>query len=93
MLAWCFGDRMEWSLASAMAHGYSAHRPLDREEQLGLHRCAMRAAASFTTTRILDFHLRKAGIGERVMKDYRRFEARLRLLRSVSPEELAAKVF
>lgn len=75
LLAWCFGDAFRRELAAAMLAGYESRRALAPEEREGLLAEACVAAVRFAATRITDYALRPAGA--RVMKDWRRFEARL----------------
>jgi homoserine kinase type II len=91
VLAWCFGDGFRWDLARALLVGYGAARVLGEREWAALHPAAVTAAVRFTATRLTDFELR-AGIGERVHKDYRRFAARLAALRALSPSELRSRL-
>lgn len=90
VLAWCFGDALDLRLARALVGGYAEVRPLDPGEDLALHVQARAAATRFAATRITDYHLRSAGVGTRVLKDYRRFLARLDAIEALSPHELAA---
>ncbi|MGF1467269.1 MAG: homoserine kinase [Sandaracinaceae bacterium] len=80
LLSWCYGDAFRWDLARAMARGYEGVRPLEWAERRFLPVALTAAAARFTITRITDYHLR-AGSAQ-VHKDYRRFLARLRLVRA-----------
>lgn len=75
VLAWCYGDDLKEDLARAMLAGYSAVRPLSDAERAALSVEGRIGALRFTVTRITDFAMRQ-GLGERVMKDYRRFWAR-----------------
>ena len=75
LLAWCFGDSLDRSLARALVGGYACVRPLPPEELRYLPADAAFAALRFTITRLTDFELRPRGQG--VFKDYRRFLARL----------------
>lgn len=88
-LAWCYGDTFDRELGRALFAGYSEVRPLEATEKAGLRTIALAAAARFTTTRITDFHLRSGGVGDRVLKDYGRFLARLEWVASRSATELA----
>lgn len=92
LLAWCFGDTLDWPLARALVDGYQTQRALGRDEKLSLRAWGIAAATRFSITRILSYHLREDAIGERVVKDYRRFIQRLELIRSLSAEELAARL-
>ena len=91
ILAWCYGDTLDWGLARELLAGYDSLRPLTDAEWLSLRTLSMAAAARFATTRITDFHL-KEGVGERVMKDYRRFLDRLELIASLDAQELASRL-
>lgn len=92
LLAWCFGDTLDWSLARALVDGYQTKRMIGRDEALSLRAWGIAAATRFSITRILSFHLREDAIGGRVVKDYRRFVQRLGLLRALSAEELADRL-
>jgi homoserine kinase type II len=72
VLAWCYGDDFEEPLVRAMFEGYAARRPLSPVEVAALGTEARIGALRFTVTRITDYTMR-SGIGERVMKDFRRF--------------------
>jgi homoserine kinase type II len=72
VLAWCYGDDFDERLVRAMFGGYAARRPLLPVEVAALGTEARIAALRFTVTRMTDYTMR-SGIGERVMKDYRRF--------------------
>lgn len=87
LLAWCFGDALQWDLARALASGYATERPLAPIERASLHAILRGACARFAATRITDFELRPA-IGERVSKDYRRFLARLDAIEAETPSSL-----
>ncbi|MBW2462542.1 MAG: homoserine kinase [Deltaproteobacteria bacterium] len=89
LLAWCWGDDLDVQLGRALAGAYVAARPLTGAERDALRLSAMAAAARFTTTRITDFHLRGDAGGTRVMKDYRRFLARLERVTAMSSDEFA----
>lgn len=92
LLAWCWGDDLDWDLARALAHGYAEVRPPSPDEQLALRLACLAAATRFATTRITDFYLRE-GIGERVYKDYRRFLERLEAIATLDAAELATALF
>ncbi len=91
LLAWCWGDSLDWDLARALAGGYQAVRPLSEAELGALRLAGLAAATRFATTRITDFHLRE-GIGDRVTKDYRRFLDRLEAIEALGPGELASRL-
>lgn len=84
MLAWCFGDAFDAALASAMIAGYESARKLEPDERRGMFEEARFAALRFTITRITDYAMR-GDDGSRVMKDHRRFEARLEALDAMGP--------
>jgi len=90
LLAWCFGDAFEAPLMRAMVQGYVSVRPLDDAERAALWNEARFAAVRFTITRITDYALRAEGSG--VMKDFRRFEARLQELEKMGTEGFRALV-
>jgi homoserine kinase type II len=75
VLAWCYGDDLDLALVRAMFAGYRSVRPLEANELAALEVEGRIGALRFTITRITDFTMR-SGIGERVMKDWRRFFAR-----------------
>jgi homoserine kinase type II len=91
VLAWCFGDAMNWELARALLSGYLEKRTLPVSERLSLHAFFRRACVRFATTRITDIELRSA-IGERKTKDYRRFLARLDAIEAETAEGLCARL-
>ncbi|MCB9658963.1 MAG: homoserine kinase [Sandaracinaceae bacterium] len=91
-LAWCYGDDFRWDVARALCAGYQQARPLSRSEVAGLRTVCLAGAARFATTRILDFHLRDGGLGERVMKDYRRFLDRANVIARLDNDELANRL-
>jgi homoserine kinase type II len=72
VLAWCYGDDFDERLVRAMYEGYAAKRPLAAGEIAALGTEARIASLRFAVTRITDYTMRR-GLGERVMKDYRRF--------------------
>jgi homoserine kinase type II len=76
LLAWCFGDDFDWSLARAMVRGYESVRPFTGAERGALAWCARAACARFATTRLTDYELRR-GLVEMQYRDYRRFLRRL----------------
>jgi len=92
LLAWCFDDTLDWTLARALVAGYQTERSLGSDERLSLREWGIAAATRFSITRILSYHLREDAIGERVVKDYRRFVQRLELVRAMSAEELGARL-
>jgi homoserine kinase type II len=75
VLAWCYGDDFDERLMRAMFQGYAARRSLSPAEMAALGTEGRIAALRFTITRITDYTMRQ-GLGERVMKDYRRFYRR-----------------
>jgi homoserine kinase type II len=82
VLAWCFGDALDLGLARALVVGYASVRPLSVAERDGLLAEGVIAALRFTITRITDYSLR-AGVGPRVLKDWRRFAARAAALEAL----------
>lgn len=74
-LAWCYGSGLDETLARAMFRGYAEVRRPTAAELASLSVEGRIGALRFTVTRITDFEMRR-GLGERVMKDYRRFFAR-----------------
>jgi len=86
LLAWCFGDGFEAPLMRAMVAGYESVRPLEEVERAELWNEARLVALRFTITRITDYALRTSGTG--VLKDFRRFQARLAALDAMGPRGL-----
>jgi len=72
VLSWCYGDDFDEHLVRAMFEGYAQKRALSAAEIAALGTEARIGALRFTITRITDYTMRR-GLGERVMKDYRRF--------------------
>ena len=88
---WCFGDAdFLAGHAAALVAGYASVRPLEPAERAGLYVEARAAAMRFTVTRITDVYLRAAQGGTRVVKDFRRYLARLERLRALGPKGFAA---
>ncbi|HEX7600535.1 MAG TPA: homoserine kinase [Polyangiaceae bacterium] len=93
MLAFGYGDGLELPLLKAMVAGYEGERPLGPKERAGLFAEARAAALRFTITRITDYAMRNAGAGPRVLKDWRRFQARQDALVALGPEGFHAALF
>jgi homoserine kinase type II len=72
ILAWCYGDDFNERLVRAMFEGYASRRAVTPAEIAAFATEARIVALRFMITRITDYSMRK-GLGERVMKDYRRF--------------------
>jgi homoserine kinase type II len=72
MMAWCYGDDFDERLVRSLFSGYASKRPLSAEERRALSIEGRIGALRFMITRMTDFAMRD-GLGERVMKDYRRF--------------------
>jgi homoserine kinase type II len=87
MLAWCYGDAFDFELARAMVAGYESARALRAAEKHAFYTEARMAAVRFTITRITDYAMR--GGENRVMKDWRRFLARLDALEALGERGLA----
>jgi homoserine kinase type II len=68
-----------------MFEGYAARRPLSPAEIAALGTEARVGALRFTITRITDYTMRR-GLGERVMKDYRRFWLRHERIAELGPD-------
>jgi homoserine kinase type II len=92
VLAWCFGDTLDWGLARSLVDGYQTQRPIGPAEASTLRQWGIAAATRFSITRILSYHLRDDAVGDRVMKDYRRFVQRLELLRGMEATEVARRL-
>jgi homoserine kinase type II len=75
VLAWCFGDGLDVPLARSMVDGYRSVRELEEAERAGLLAEGCLAALRFQVTRITDYAM-KAGVGPRVLKDWRRVAMR-----------------
>lgn len=90
MLAWCYGDAFDWSLARAMVRGYDAERSLTEAEWRAFRFQARAASARFATTRITDFHLRGGELATR--RDFRRFLARLEAVSALDDAGFAARL-
>ncbi len=85
VLAWCYGDALDVSLAGAMLAGYTSIRPFLRHEKHAFCTEMRMAALRFTITRITDYAMRsRDASGKRVMKDWRRFLARLDAVETAS---------
>jgi homoserine kinase type II len=89
LLAWCFGDAFDPALGRAMIAGYASVRPLGPAERRGLRAECAFAALRFTITRITDYAMRVTA-GPRVVKDWRRFRARLDTFAAMTDGEVAA---
>jgi homoserine kinase type II len=83
VLSWCYGADLQPALASAMRGGYEAVRPLAASERDALLIEGSFAALRFTITRITDYGMRAQTAGPRVVKDWRRFQARFDRLRAL----------
>ncbi len=77
--AWCYRDAYQLDLVRALFDGYASVRALGIDEKRTLAGVGALAALRFATTRITDFSLR-CPAGERPVRDYRRFLARLEAL-------------
>jgi homoserine kinase type II len=84
VLAWCYGDDFDERLVRAMSEGYATKRPLTSAEIAALGTEARIGALRFTITRITDYTMRR-GLGERVMKDFRRFWLRHERVEELGP--------
>jgi homoserine kinase type II len=87
ILAWCVGDRLDCELARAMIEGYQSERSLTNPERAGMIAELATAALRFTITRITDYAMRE-GLGIKVVKDWRRFYARLEQVERLHRSEL-----
>lgn len=86
LLAWCYADDLDPTLARALARGYTEARPLRDDERDHLFNEASFAALRFAATRITDFELRPRGLSG--YRSYRRFLDRLRTLERLGPDGL-----
>ncbi|MCB9626894.1 MAG: homoserine kinase [Sandaracinaceae bacterium] len=91
-LAWCYADDFRWDVARALFAGYQEERALTDAERGALRTVCLAGATRFAITRILDFHLRGDGVGDRVMKDYRRFVARADTLAALDNAQLVERL-
>jgi homoserine kinase type II len=82
ILAWCYGDALDLDLARAIIGGYERVRKLEKDERSGLRAELALAALRFTTTRITDYAMPRPGVGDRVIKDWRRFWSRFSAIES-----------
>lgn len=89
VLAWCFGAGLDRDLARALVAAYETVRPLTDDERAGLQAEGCLAALRFTITRITDYALREGVVGPRVVKDWRRFAARLEAFEAMGQEGAA----
>ena len=85
VLAWCVGDELDADLGRALVLGYQTVRPLTEAEKNGLCAEGCLAALRFTVTRITDYAMR-AGVGPRVMKDWRRFLSRFERMKALDTQ-------
>jgi homoserine kinase type II len=90
VLSWCYADAFEPDLARAMVRSYESVRPLEPIEKRALYTEMRFGALRFTITRITDYSMR-GGEG-RVMKDWRRFLARLDALEAMGQSGFDAMV-
>jgi|SRR5580658_1677502 homoserine kinase type II len=83
VLSWCFGSDLRPELAQAMCRGYQQVRPLGESERDALLVEGSFAALRFTITRITDYAMRPPTAEPRVVKDWRRFQARFDKLQAL----------
>jgi homoserine kinase type II len=88
LLAWCFGDRLEPTLARELCAGYQSVRALTAAELGGAYDQARLAALRFAVSRISDYELKPRG--SIAFKDYRRFVARLAAVEAIGRDAFAA---
>ncbi len=88
VLSWCFGGNLQPELARAMCKGYEGVRPLRESEREALLVEGSFAALRFTITRITDYAMRAATTEPRVIKDWRRFQARFDTLQALGSDGL-----
>lgn len=92
VLAWCFGDTFDVPLARALIEGYEHVRALDGAEKRAFYTEARLAAVRFTITRITDYAMKAGPNRVGVMKDWKRFLARLDALETLGPTGVAGFV-
>ena len=90
LLAWCFGDSMDWSLVGALMQGYCRHTSLNQPDLEACYDQARAACVRFAVTRITDYELRSES--EVAFKDYRRFMQRLNVVEELGPERFVTKL-
>jgi homoserine kinase type II len=83
VLSWCFGSDLQPELARAMCRGYEQARPLGEPEREALLVEGSFGALRFTITRITDYAMRAPTTEPRVVKDWKRFQARYDKLQSL----------
>ncbi len=76
VLAWCYGAEFQLDLVRALFAGYRSVRPMPAPEVAALRSEGAIACLRFATTRLTDFSLRVPD-GEKPVRDYRRFLARM----------------
>jgi homoserine kinase type II len=91
VLAWCFGEALDPSLAQALVAGYLRVRPLSDRERDSCYVQGRLAALCFAVTRIVDYELRPPGVI--AYKDYRRFLARLDAIEQIGAEHFRSWLF
>ena len=79
MAAFCYSDSFDIDLARSLADGYRAERPLEPRETRAVRVEGALGMLRFATTRITDYSLR-VHKGEKPLRDYRRFLARLAVI-------------
>ncbi len=89
-LAWCTGNVLDESLASALVRGYTEVRPLSDQERAAMLSEGSLAALRFTITRITDFAMRADSEGPRVVKEWKRFWFRYLSLQALGQDAIAA---
>jgi homoserine kinase type II len=87
LLAWCCGDRLDFTLGRALVDGYRKERELSPLEWQGLWWTMRLACLRFATTRMTDIYLK--GTYPEGYKRYQRFLERLDAVEALTAEELA----
>jgi homoserine kinase type II len=87
LLAWCCGDRLDFTLGRALVDGYRRERALSALEWQGLWWTMRLACLRFATTRITDIYLK--GTYPEGYKRYQRFLERLDAVEALTADELA----
>ncbi len=90
ILAWCTGNVLDESLASALVRGYTEVRPLSDRERSAMFNEGSLAALRFTITRITDFAMRGDTSGPRIVKEWKRFWFRYLSLQALGQDAIAA---
>lgn len=81
LMAWCFGNTLQWPLVQALVRGYRQQAELTEDDFSACYDQARAACVRFAVTRMTDYELRSAN--EVTHKDYRRFMQRLQVVEAL----------